>query len=86
MIVEAYDVNPGEVNVRAIRESLGMTQAVFASTFGLAIGSIRNWEQRRSEPDASMRSYIAVIKNNPHAVIAALEKERAGRECRRAAH
>jgi putative transcriptional regulator len=74
-VVDTVDVHFGEINVRAIREDLGMTQMQFASAFGLAIGSVRNWEQGRSVPDASMRSYITVIKNAPYAVIDALEKD-----------
>lgn len=77
--VEAYDIEFGTVDVRSIRMALSMTQSEFASTFGLSIGSIRNWEQERTEPDASIRSYIAVIRHNPDAVIDALEKERQGR-------
>ena len=84
--VESYEVDFDPLDIRSIREKIGMTQAEFASTFGLAIGSVRNWEQKRSDQDASIRSYIAFIKNNPQAVIGALEKERRGRRVRVVAH
>lgn len=77
--IESYQVDFRAPDIHAIREALSMTQSEFAATFGLAIGSVRNWEQGRTEPDASMRSYISVIRHNPRAVIEALEKERMGR-------
>ena len=74
--IEGYEVELNSLDINSIRQELGMTQIEFAAAFGLAVASVRNWEQKRSVPDASMRSYIAVIKNDPCAVIAALEKER----------
>ena len=74
--IEVFDVCFDSIDIRKAREDLSMTQAEFASTFGLAIGSVRNWEQQRSAPDASISSYLTVIKNNPEAVIQALDKER----------
>jgi putative transcriptional regulator len=63
--VEEYEVEPSHIDVRQIREALGLTQIEFASQFGIALGSIRNWEQNRSEPDATTRSFLIVVKNNP---------------------
>lgn len=73
---EEYEVEPSHIDVRQIREALGLTQIEFASQFGIALGSIRNWEQNRSEPDATTRSFLIVVKNNPTAVVEALDRER----------
>lgn len=81
--IEEYEVDFSRPDVRAIREALGLTQSEFASRFGISIGSVRNWEQKRAEPDASMRSYLVVVKHNPNAVAEALERERRERSVRR---
>lgn len=78
--IESYDVHFVAPNVRKIRESLGMTQSGFASSFGISLATLRNWEQGRSEPDASMRSYLTVIQHDPEMVIHALDEERKKRK------
>jgi DNA-binding transcriptional regulator YiaG len=75
-VTETYQIDTEYVNVRSLRQNLGMSQREFASAFGLALTSVRNWEQGRSEPDASIQSYLAVIKNEPEMVIRALAKMR----------
>ena len=57
-----------EVDVRALRESLGASQSVFASMLGISVGTLRNWEQGRSYPDAPTRVLLAVIAKHPEAV------------------
>jgi putative transcriptional regulator len=41
---------PAEVDVKAIRRKLGMTQAEFARSFGFALDAVQNWEQGRRRP------------------------------------
>jgi putative transcriptional regulator len=41
--------------VKALRQRLGMTQTEFAEAFHLPITTLRDWEQRRSTPDAPAR-------------------------------
>jgi Domain of unknown function (DUF5615) len=41
--------------------------------FGIPIGTLRDWEQHRAEPDQAARSYLAVIAADPGAVRKALE-------------
>ena len=51
--------------VKALRQSLGMTQAEFAEAFHLPITTLRDWEQRRSTPDAPARALLLAIERNP---------------------
>lgn len=53
------------VDVRRIRERLGMTQEQFALNFGLDVDAVRNWEYGRREPDLAARSYLTVIDREP---------------------
>lgn len=63
---------PAEIDVKSIREDLGLTQEEFAVRFGLDVSALRNWEQRRTKPEAAVRSLFRVIQQNPAAVERAL--------------
>ena len=63
---------PQQVDVRALRRKLGLSQARFAALYGFSINSIRNWEQGRRRPDVSHRAFLAVIEGEPEAVRRAL--------------
>jgi DNA-binding transcriptional regulator YiaG len=65
-------VPPQHVDVRAIRDKLGLSQADFAARFGLEVDTIRNWEQGRYEPDRAAAVLLAVIEHHPEAVDASL--------------
>jgi DNA-binding transcriptional regulator YiaG len=65
-------VTPRAVDIRELRERLGLTQDQFALRFGLEVDAVRNWEYGRREPDAAARSYLTVIERDPEAVQAAL--------------
>lgn len=60
------------VDVAAIRRKLGLTQAAFASRFGVPIGTLRDWEQGRRVPEGPARSLLMVIDREPKAVERAL--------------
>jgi putative transcriptional regulator len=62
-------------DIRAIRESFKLSQAGFASRFGLNLRTLQDWEQGRREPDHVARLYLKVVAHNPEAVEAALGKE-----------
>ena len=51
--------------VKELRRRLGMTQAEFAEAFGLPVGTLRDWEQGRSTPDAPARALLRAIEREP---------------------
>jgi putative transcriptional regulator len=63
---------PQEVDVKAIRTRLGMTQARFSDTFGFSLDAIKHWEGGRRNPEAPARTLLTVIDKNPAAVLTAL--------------
>lgn len=70
---QAYRVErPRPVDVRAIREKLGLSQVEFAHKFGFPLATLRGWEQGRRAPSLASRNYLLVIAKQPHAVEAAL--------------
>src|SRR5216684_9305328 len=56
------------VDVRQVRQKMGLSQAQFATKFGFPPATLRNWEQGRSRPDAPTRVLLAVIAKHPEAV------------------
>jgi putative transcriptional regulator len=63
---------PHDVDVKAIRTRLGMTQARFSDTFGFSLDAIKHWEGGRRTPEAPARTLLTVIDKYPAAVLTAL--------------
>jgi putative transcriptional regulator len=63
---------PQDVDVKAIRNRLGMTQAKFSGVFGFSLDAIKHWEGGRRTPEAPARTLLTVIDKNPAAVLTAL--------------
>ena len=59
---------PTAVDVRAIRNQRGQTQAVFARTYGFSAAAVRDWEQGRRQPERAARILLAMIAHAPDAV------------------
>jgi putative transcriptional regulator len=61
-----------DVDVRAARRRLGMSQPAFAAAFGVALPTLRKWEQRVRRPEGPARVLLRVIEREPDAVRRAL--------------
>lgn len=61
------------VNVKKLREGLGLTQEAFGEIYRIPIGTLRDWEQRRKNPDAPARAYLQVIASNPKGIATLLK-------------
>ena len=53
---------------KTLRRALGLTQEEFAARYHIPVGTLRDWEQGRSEPDQPARAYLAVIAGDPEGV------------------
>ena len=58
--------------VKLIRRALGLSQEEFAARFHIPLGTLRDWEQGRKDPDAAARAYLVVIAREPEVVQRAL--------------
>ncbi len=63
---------PDQIDVKAVRRELGMTQQAFAKRFGLGYDAVRDWEAGRRQPERGTRVLLQVIRKNPKAVEDAL--------------
>lgn len=82
-LMEAIDFAEGEtkeatvhkfapVDVKAVRNNVAMTQAEFASTFGISLGTLRHWERGDRTPRGPALVLLNVLAKEPQAVIRAL--------------
>jgi putative transcriptional regulator len=60
------------VDVKAVRQRLGKSQAEFARMIGVSVATLQNWEQGRRRPEGPARALLKVAAANPEAVAAAL--------------
>ncbi len=58
---------------KTMRRALGLTQEAFAARYRIPLGTLRDWEQGRAEPDQTARAYLTVIARDPEMVSRALE-------------
>lgn len=56
------------VDVKAIRAKTKKSQAAFAESYHLPIGTLRDWEQNRRQPDAPARVLLSLIEAEPETV------------------
>ena len=72
-ISDGFTVNvPEEIDVKSIRNGLGLTQPEFSLRFGFDVRAVQDWEQKRRQPDRAARILLTVIAYEPEAVTRAL--------------
>jgi putative transcriptional regulator len=54
--------------VKIIRRALDLTQEEFAKRYHIPLGTLRDWEQGRAEPDQPTRAYLTLIARDPERV------------------
>ncbi|MEH3116570.1 MAG: hypothetical protein PGN25_02890 [Methylorubrum populi] len=81
--VEAKPLMVPDVDTKAIRSRLNLSQADFAVRFGFELDTVQNWDQGRHVPDPATRVLLAVIDRDPALVDAVMTEARpspAGRQ------
>lgn len=65
---------PKSIDVKTVREKIGMTQVQFAALFGFGLGTLRHWERGDRNPSGPSLVLLHVIAKNPKSVLKALER------------
>jgi putative transcriptional regulator len=52
--------------IKNIRETLNLSQTVFAKLLNVSPSSIRQWEQGRRQPTGSTKVLLDLLKREPH--------------------
>ena len=60
------------VDVKAIREKTGLSQPRFAAVFKIPVGTLRNWEQGRRQPEGPAIALLHIIDKEPETAVRAL--------------
>jgi putative transcriptional regulator len=66
---------PDEIDVKAIREKIDLSQEQFAQRFGFSKRTLQHWEQGLRVPTGPARAFLTVIAREPEAVQRALVNE-----------
>lgn len=76
------DIVVGAEDIRAVRERSGLTQAQFAATFGIGLGTLQKWERGERSPSGAAKSLLRVMQVDLAAVVQALGTGRARQKSR----
>jgi DNA-binding transcriptional regulator YiaG len=57
-----------QVDVKALRARLEMSQETFAGRYGLDVATLRNWEQGRTTPEGPAATLLQLIDSDPDKV------------------
>ena len=60
---------PNKINVKAIRNKIGMTQMEFASSFGISVATLRHWERGDRIPNGPARILLNVVDKEPQTIL-----------------
>jgi putative transcriptional regulator len=63
---------PEDIDVKAIREKISLSQGEFARLFGLSKRTLEHWEHGRRVPSGPARAFLTVIAREPDAARRAL--------------
>lgn len=76
---DAQPLNAGDIRrmkrtprTKLIRRALDLTQEEFAARFHIPLGTLRDWEQGRAEPDKATCAYLTLIARDPEHVSSVL--------------
>ena len=59
---------PTTIDAAVMRSKTGLSQAAFAGRIGVAVGTLRNWEQGRRSPQGPARVLLALLDRNSRIV------------------
>jgi len=54
--------------IKAIRQSIGASQSLFAGIMGVSIKTVEAWEAGRNQPEGPSRRLLAMIQSDPQTV------------------
>lgn len=74
---ESSWISWSELDCRALRKRLGLSQRQFARRFNFPVSTLRQWEQRKRHPSGAAVALLHVIAYNPAVATRAVIRARA---------
>jgi putative transcriptional regulator len=70
---------PDDIDVKAVRDKMGLSQKQFAELFGFKLQTVQSWERKtnRRKPALTARLLLTALRNKPEAILDALVERRA---------
>ena len=65
----AHRIELRRVDVKALRQRLGISQEAFAGRYGLDVATVRNWEQGRTIPEGPAAALLQLIDRDPDKIV-----------------
>ena len=63
--IRLHHIKVPDTDISSIRAKSGLSQAEFARSIGVAVGTLRGWEQGRRRPEGPARVLLALIDKKP---------------------
>lgn len=70
----AREFRPQQVDVKKLRQQIGMTQPKFAASFGISLGTLRHWERGDRNPQGPALVLLNLLSKDPNKVLDILYK------------
>jgi len=68
----AIQYTPKHVDVKKVREKIGMSQQLFSTTFGISLGTLRHWEQGDRYPRGPALVLLNLIAGDHETILSLL--------------
>ena len=70
--IRVHHIEDSNIDLKAIRNSLRLTQEQMAQLFGTSVSGYRKWEQKTRRPSGAARTLMLVMEKEPEAALRAL--------------
>jgi putative transcriptional regulator len=70
--IRVHEIEIEDIDARAVRKSLNLTQLQMAAILGTSVSGYRKWEQGLRRPSGAARTLLRVMEREPEAVMRAL--------------
>ncbi len=64
--------SPKHVDVKGLRKRVGMSQAKFAASFGISLGTLRHWERGDRYPQGPALVLLNLLSKAPQTILKVL--------------
>lgn len=71
---ESREFKPIHIDVKKLRERIGMSQPKFAASFGISLGTLRHWERGDRYPQGPALVLLNILSKDPNTVLKVLYK------------
>lgn len=72
--VSVKEFHPIHVDVKELRDRIGMSQRIFAASFGISLGTLRHWERGDRYPQGPALVLLNLLSKDPQTVLNVLHK------------